>query len=230
MTCTFPAVEDDAMSFDILRSLSEDDRRAVLASTRRRRFARREIVFHEGDPGDTLHLIDKGRVAVRITTPAGDAASVRILGRGDVVGVLAVLEDGGRRSATVMALEPTETLSLDRAQFLALRGAHPAVSQFVIDVLTADLRRVDGLLMDALYAPVERRLVRRLLGLADIYGDGNGGDAEIQLTQDDLASMAGTARATANRVLRDLEGQGVIALSRNRIRIIDRDRLARRAR
>lgn len=217
------------MSFDIFRSLSEDERRAVLASTRRRRFARREILFHEGDPGDTLHLIDKGRVAVRITTPTGDAATVRVLGRGDVVGILAVLEDGGRRAATVMALEPTETLSLDRAQFLALRAAHPAVSQFVIDVLAADVRRVDGLLMDALYAPVERRLVRRLVGLADIYGD-NGGDAEIQLTQEDLASMAGTARATANRVLRELEEQGVIALSRNRIRIIDRNRLVRRAR
>jgi CRP-like cAMP-binding protein len=221
--------EENAMSFDIFRSLSEIERRAVLASTRRRRFGRREVLFHEGDPGDTLHLIDKGRVAVRITTPAGDAATVRVLGRGDVVGILAVLEDGGRRAATVMALEPTETLSLDRPQFVALRAAHPAVNQFVIDVLAADVRRVDTLLMDALYAPVDRRLVRRLLGLADLYGDEDG-DAEIQLTQDDLASMAGTARATANRVLRELEEQGVISLSRNRIRIIDRDRLARRAR
>jgi CRP-like cAMP-binding protein len=229
MTCTFPAVEDDAMSFDILRSLSEDDRRAVLASTRRRRFARREIVFHEGDPGDTLHLIDKGRVAVRITTPAGDAATVRVLGRGDVVGILAVLDEGGRRAATVMALEPTETLSLDRAQFLTLRRTHPAIGQFVIDVLAGDLRRVNVLLMEALYAPVDRRLMRRLLGLAEMYGD-HGGGAEIQLTQEDLASMAGTARATANRVLRELEEEGVIALSRNRIRVIDRDRLARRAR
>jgi CRP/FNR family transcriptional regulator, cyclic AMP receptor protein len=217
------------LSFDILSSLSEDERRAVLASTPRRRFACREILFHEGDPGDTLHLIDKGRVAVRITTAAGDAATVRVLGRGDVVGVLAVLKEVGRRAATVIALEPTETLSLDRAQFVALRAAYPAISQFVIDVLAADVRRVDSLLMDALYAPVERRLVRRLLGLADLYG-ADDGVAEIQLTQDDLASMAGTARATANRVLRELEEQGVIVLSRNRIRIIDRDRLVRRGR
>ncbi|HVW31967.1 MAG TPA: cyclic nucleotide-binding domain-containing protein, partial [Acidimicrobiia bacterium] len=123
------------MAFEILRSLSEEERRVVLASARRRRFARREILFHEGDPGDTVHLIDKGRVAVRITTPAGDAATIRVIGRGDVVGILAVLDEGGRRAATVMALEPTETLSLDRAQFVTLRAAHPAISQFVIDVL-----------------------------------------------------------------------------------------------
>ena len=70
----------------LLRSLSEEDRRQVLSAARRRRFTRREVLFHEGDPGDTLHLIDKGRVAIRITTPLGDAATVGVLGRGDVVG------------------------------------------------------------------------------------------------------------------------------------------------
>ena len=81
----------------LLRSLSEEDRRQLLSAARRRRFTRREVLFHEGDPGDTLHLIDKGRVAIRITTPLGDATTVGVLGRGDVVGEMAVLEEGGRR-------------------------------------------------------------------------------------------------------------------------------------
>src|SRR5437764_5691925 len=102
----------------LLRSLPEEDRRRVLAAARRRRFARREVLFHEGDPGDTLHLIDKGRVALRIATPLGDVATIAVLGRGDAVGEMAVLEEGGRRGATVIALEATETLSVDRGQFL----------------------------------------------------------------------------------------------------------------
>src|SRR5688500_154337 len=96
---------------NVLDSIPEEERRKVLSSARRRRFGRREVVFHEGDPADTLHLIDKGKVAVRITTPLGDAATLAVLGRGEVVGEMAMLSEAGRRGATVVALEPTETLS-----------------------------------------------------------------------------------------------------------------------
>ena len=217
----------------LLRSLSEEDRRRVLSAARRRRFTRREVLFHEGDPGDTLHLIDKGRVAIRITTPLGDAATVGVLGRGDVVGEMAVLEEGGRRGATVMALEPTETLSIDRGQFQELRRRYPGVDLFIFDVLMANLRRVNVQLMEALFVPVDRRVIRRLLSLAEIYAardqiDGNG--VEVALTQDDLASLAGTSRATVNRVLRQAEDDGAVALSRGRIRVTDKAMLSKRAR
>jgi CRP-like cAMP-binding protein len=215
----------------LLRSLSEEDRRQVLSAARRRRFARREVLFHEGDPGDTLHLIDKGRVAIRITTPLGDAATVGVLGRGDVVGEMAILEEGGRRGATVMALEATETLSIDRGQFLELRRRYPGVDLFIFDVLMANVRRVNVQLMEALFVPVDRRVVRRLLSLADIYAQRDQIDGvEVSLTQDDLASLAGTSRATVNRVLRQAEEAGAVSLSRGRIRVTDRAMLAKRAR
>ena len=215
----------------LLRSLSEEDRRQVLSAARRRRFARREVLFHEGDPGDTLHLIDKGRVAVRITTPLGDAATVGVLGRGDVVGEMAILEEGGRRGATVMALEATETLSIDRSAFLELRRRYPGVDLFMFDVLMANVRRVNVQLMEALFVPVDRRVIRRLLSLADIYAQRDQIDGvEVALTQDDLASLAGTSRATVNRVLRQAEEAGAVSLSRGRIRVTDRALLAKRAR
>jgi len=221
------------VNWPILRSLSDEDRRRILASTRRRRYARREVLFHEGDPGDTLHLIDKGRVAVRITTPLGDVATLGVLGPGEVVGEMAVLEDRGHRGATVIALERTETLSLHRDHFLELRRDHPAVDRFLVEVLAAEVRRLDAQLMEALFLPVERRVLRRLLALTTIYGEAgpeatNG--SEIPLTQDDLASLAGTSRATVNRVLRQAEEAGWVALGRGRIRVIDHERLARRAR
>jgi CRP-like cAMP-binding protein len=215
----------------LLRSLSEEDRRQVLAAARRRRFTRREVLFHEGDPGDTLHLIDKGRVAIRITTPLGDAATVGVLGRGDVVGEMAILEEGGRRGATVMALEATETLSIDRSAFLELRRRYPGVDLFMFDVLMANVRRVNVQLMEALFVPVDRRVIRRLLSLADIYAQRDQVDGvEVALTQDDLASLAGTSRATVNRVLRQAEEAGAVSLSRGRIRVTDRALLAKRAR
>ena len=56
------------MDWPLLASLAEDDRRAVLAATRLRRFARGEVVVHEGDPADSLHLVESGRLAVRVST------------------------------------------------------------------------------------------------------------------------------------------------------------------
>jgi len=215
----------------LLRSLSEDDRRRVLSTARRRRFARREVLFHEGDPGDTLHLIDKGRVAIRITTPLGDRATVGVLGRGDVVGEMAVLEEAGRRSATVVALEASETLSIDRGQFLDLRRRYPDVDLFIFNVLMANVRRANLQLTEALFVPVDRRVLRRLLSLVEIYaGHDAAEDVDVALTQDDLASLAGTSRATVNRVLRQAEEAGAVSLSRGRIRVTDGALLAKRAR
>ncbi|MGH9039960.1 MAG: Crp/Fnr family transcriptional regulator [Acidimicrobiia bacterium] len=218
------------MDWPILSSLGEEDRRRLLASSRRRRFARREVLFHEGDPGDTLHLIDKGRVGVRITTPLGDVATLSVVGPGECVGEMALL-GSGHRGATVVALEKTETLSLHRDQFEALRRDNPAVDRFLIDVLATEVRRLDVQLMEALFLPVERRVLRRLLALTGVYaGEAAANGAEIPLTQDDLASLAGTSRATVNRVLRQAEEAGWVALGRGRIRVLDHDRLARRAR
>jgi CRP/FNR family transcriptional regulator, cyclic AMP receptor protein len=218
------------VDWPILRSLSEEDRRRVLASTRRRRFARREVLFHEGDPGDTLHLIDKGRVVVRITTPLGEVATLGVLGRGEVVGEMAVLEEGGRRGATVAALEPTETLSMDRARFLDLRQAHPAVDRLLVEILAAHVRRIDSQLVESLFVPVERRVLRRLLALGDLYTTGENGPVDVPFTQDELASLAGTSRATVNRVLRQVEEAGGVSLRRGHIRILDKDMVARRGR
>lgn len=214
------------MGWGLLDGLDDDDRRRVLAAARRRRFARREVLFHEGDPGDTLHLIERGRVAVRITTPLGDTATLVVLGAGDVVGELALVDGAeGRRSATAVALEKTETLSLHRDEFAALRREHPSVEHLLVSALTATVRRTSRHLLDALYVPADKRVARRLIDLVDVYGTD-----EIAITQDDLASLAGTSRATVNRVVGELEAAGALALSRGRIVVTDAAPIAKRAR
>jgi CRP-like cAMP-binding protein len=213
------------VDWTFLDGVPEEDRRRVLAATSRRRFARREVLFHEGDPGDTVHLLDRGRVAIRITTPLGDVATVRVRGPGAVVGELALLGDLSRRTATVVALERVETLVLHRDQFAELRRQHPSVDAFLANVLAEEVRRLSGLLMEALFVPADTRVVRRLVALVETYAD-----AEIPLTQEDLASLAGTSRATVNRVLGLAESDGAVERKRGRITIVDADRLAARAR
>ena len=221
-------------TWELLSTLSDEDRRRVLSTARRRRYGRREILFHEGDPGDTLHLIDSGRVAVRITTPLGDVATLVVLGPGDVMGELALVGGGGRRSATAMALEKTETLALHRDEFEELRRTHPSVQALLVSALAAQVDRLSGLLVEALYVPADKRVTRRLVDLCRVYADGSsdgsGDGVEIAVTQEDLASLAGTSRATANRVVGELEQTGALAVSRGRITVVDPDLLARRAR
>ena len=211
----------------LLASLPDADARELLAAARRRRFDRHEVVFHEGDPGDSVHLIDRGRVALRVTTPLGDTVTLRILGPGAVFGELALL-DPAPRNATIVALERTQTLSLHRDHFDELRRKHPEVDRILIDSLVAEVRRLSVHLLEALYVPVPQRVELRLVDLVRQYGDDGSGPVDIPLTQEDLAELCGASRTTVNKVLRALEDDGVVTVSRGHIVIAEADRLRRR--
>jgi CRP-like cAMP-binding protein len=210
----------------LLEMLDDDEQRAVLAAARRRRFKRNEVVFHDGDPGDTLHLVLKGHFAIRITTPLGDEAMIRVFGPADYFGELAMLSPGPRRGSAV-SLDGGETMSVHRNDFELLRAKRPKINEMLTDALVAEVRRLSAALIEALYVPVERRIWLRLIDLVELFG----GDSQvvIPLTQDDIAQLAGTTRPTANRVLRAGEEQGVLELARGRIEVHDRTALRRLA-
>jgi CRP-like cAMP-binding protein len=215
------------MRFELLGEVPPDDVRRLLTIARRRRFARGEVVFHEGDPADSLHLIERGRFAVRVTTPLGDAALLTLRGPGEAFGELALVS--GReatRAATVESLDAGETRAVYRREFDALRREHPRVGEVLFAVLADEIRRTNALLLDAYYAGADARVRRRLLDLADAAG----ADGVVRLTQQDLASLAGTSRATVNRVLRDEQRRGTLQLRRGATVVLDAQGLRRRAR
>jgi CRP/FNR family cyclic AMP-dependent transcriptional regulator len=218
------------MQFRLLAGVPEAEATRVLAVARRLRFGRGEVVFHQDDPADCLHLVANGHFAVRVTTPVGDTATLAVLGSGDNFGETALLAAKPRRAATVSALEAGETYALYESDVAELRDGFPAVDRILFAVLAAELRRQNELLLEALYLPVDRRLRRRLLELARLYGSDGAGEVEIPLTQAELASMAGTSRATANQILRAEEQAGTLELGRGRLLVRDRAALARRAR
>src|SRR5438034_8776627 len=91
-----------------LTRLGDDDRRRLLEVARRRKFKHGEVVFHEGDPGDSLYLIDKGHVAIRVTTALGDVATLVVLGPGEAFGEGALLAADDCRTASAVAVESLE--------------------------------------------------------------------------------------------------------------------------
>ena len=202
---------------------------AVLRSTcRRRHFARGEVVFHEGDPVGAIHLLDKGRVAVRLTTPLGDVATVDVLQQGDTFGEQALIDRSAFRSATVTALDNVETLALDIASAEQLRVQHPRIDRFLLMVVSARLSATSQRLLEALYLPADVRVFRCLCRLAAIFVTES--QPCIPLTQNDIGSMTGATRSTVSRLLRQAQLDGIIAVTRSRLEVRDSEELRRRAR
>jgi CRP/FNR family transcriptional regulator, cyclic AMP receptor protein len=215
------------MRWNLVAGVPEKDVRRLISVARRRSFSRGEVVFHRDDPADSLHLVQKGRFAVRIMTPLGETATVAVRGPGDCFGEMALIDKEAKRSATVAALEDGETFAVYQAEFHRLRREYPAVDQVLTGFLAAEVRRLNELLLEALYIPVERRVLRRLVELSSTYARGDG---EIPLTQEQLAELAGTSRATVNKVLREEQGRGTVELRRGKTLVLQPDELARRAR
>jgi CRP-like cAMP-binding protein len=182
------------------------------------------VLFHEGDLADSLHLLVRGRVAVGITTRYGNQVTFSLQGAGEFFGELALLSADSRRTASVTALEPTETIAIDRAAFQRLRGEHPRVAELLLSLLADRVRTLSELLAEAYYVPAEERVLRRLLEIADSYA----GSGPIPLTQEQLGGIAGAARGTVNRVLRREAAKGNLRLERGRITLLDRAAIASR--
>ncbi|HEX6055848.1 MAG TPA: Crp/Fnr family transcriptional regulator [Intrasporangium sp.] len=216
------------MKWQLLQELSDEDRRAVLSRARRRTFSRGEVLFHEGDPADTVHFVAEGRVMARRTTELGDSVAFRVIGPGRVLGDVTVVSADQRRSSTIVALEPTTTLVLTFTEFRALCEEHPGIQLLLATLLAARVKRLSNHLLEALFVPSDRRVVGRLLDLCEQYGDEGAVGVAIPLTQADIAELAGATRPTVNRVLRALAAEGLVRLARGRIFVVDPTRLSHR--
>ena len=221
------ACDTREMEWALFAGIPGDDVRAVLSLARRATYRRGEVVFHRYDPADSLHLVVKGRFDVRITTQLGDVVALGIHGPGATFGELAVVT-GVERSATVTALEPGETLVVRGSELRRLARRHPSVDEVLVRLLSERVAALSERLVEAYTVGAETRVARRVLELANVFGSAP--PISIPLIQEDIAALAGTSRATVNRVLRDAERRGIVELRRGRTVVLDEDALARLAR
>ncbi len=217
------------MRWRLLAGVPEEEIQHVLAVARRRRFSRNEVVFHRDDPGDSLHLIVKGRFAIRIANPRGESVMMGLRGPGDHFGEMALVAPDRPRAATLIALEDSETFAVSKAEFDRLRIEYPGVNDVLLRLLAGEVRLLDERFLETTYLSAEKRLRRRLCELAELYPRADGA-TEVPLTQEQLAELAGTSRATVNRVLREEEDRGTVELRRGRTIVRDVQSLARRGR
>ena len=186
-------------------------------------------IFHREDPGSTMHIVRSRRVKLSLSSPEGREVTVGLIGPGGFFGDLALL-DGGPRSASVVTLEPVETLTLDRAPFVDVLERHPEVAGALLAVLGDRLRRTDELIQDILFLDLPARVAKTLLALAAEHGSQvpEGLRIDVRLSQSELAGLVGSTRESVNRCLNAYADRGMVVLDRDAITILKPDELRRR--
>jgi CRP-like cAMP-binding protein len=198
-----PAALPDNLFAALPKALSE----ALLAHARPVELQAEQTLFVAGDAGDGCYSIETGLLKVSVVSAAGNERILAILGAGALVGELSLL-DGRPRSATVTALRPSRLGFIGRGAFDAVLGEDPELWREVAYMLAIRLRESNLALAATSFLPLQGRVARALLALADAFGEklahppGAGRVLVRQkVTQSDLAAMAGIARENVSRIL-----------------------------
>jgi CRP/FNR family transcriptional regulator, cyclic AMP receptor protein len=205
--------------FDLLDSVSSS-----------KSYDKNQMIIHKSDEGDTFFSIITGKVKVVLTDVEGKEYIVGILKSMEFFGELALL-DGEPRSATVVALEPTEVVVIRREDFLKQITRNPELCIKIVGVLGARLRKANQQIESLAFLDVCGRLARMLLGLAETQESARTGEGivvDIDYSRTELANLVGTTRETLTRALKTLENMGYILLKKNKLIITDETGLRNR--
>lgn len=195
----------------LFASLTPADLEAVVARAVLKRFARGDIIMRRGDAATSMIVILQGGMRIGVTSLEGQETSLGLLGAGDVVGEMALL-DGGERSTDVTAVEDGVMLVVQRGDFLPLMQSNAGFCLRLMHVLCGRLRGANRSVEELATLRLSARLGRLLLRLAESYGrrTDRGSRIDLRLSQKDLATLAGATREKINHRLRLWEQQGVL--------------------
>ncbi len=209
----------------LFSQLDEDDLEKIRNLCVTQHYIKDQIILIEEEAGNTLFLIQKGRVKVSRISDDGREVILSILEPGDFFGELSLI-DGKARSASVTAIEDSEVLMLRRGDFLGLLADYPQISISLMKELATRIRKSDTQIKSLSLQDAMGRVASSLIMLAEDHGRMRKTEVVIPKIplQQDLANMAGTSRETISRVFRYLEEEQLIQRSRRRITIPDFNR------
>lgn len=187
-----------------------------------------DTVFEEGARGDRCFVIQSGAVKVLRRFPDGRRITLARLEPGAVFGELALFE-GERRSATVVALEPTMAVGLDADDVMSILRTDAEAALGMALGLADRLRATNERLFEYALSTVSGRVAATLLSQVEarIAQGAKDRDVEIVGSASDVARLAGAARDSVSRVLHWLENEGVITLKRGKTLVHDPSALSK---
>jgi CRP/FNR family cyclic AMP-dependent transcriptional regulator len=215
-TLLFGALDDDSLS-------------SLAAVCGQRAYGKGQYLWYQGDPGTVLLIICSGLVKVMLASGHGDEMVLAMLGEHEAMGELSVL-DGLPRSASIVAVQPTTVLLLDRSSMLEILGRRPEVLAEVLRALGRLVRRTTEQTGDLVFLDLGGRLAKLLLRLGGRPpSDGGPVVLDSGLSQSELAAMIGATRPAVNRALQTFVSRGLITIDGPVIALRDLPELRRRA-
>jgi CRP/FNR family transcriptional regulator, cyclic AMP receptor protein len=215
---------DPLRGIALFSGLDQEVRQRLAASATPRTYREGEILFHEGDPGDALLVIQRGVVAVFRSGPAGDRVVLTLVRAPGVLGEVALL-DGAPRSASVEAVRPTEVLALSRAVFLELVHTDHRLLDEVFGGLGAMVRRLTERKTDYIFLDLPGRVAKTLVRLLDEEDELD----TVNLSQSRVAELVGGSRQSVNQVIRTFAHRGWLRTEGRCIVLTDLPALRHRA-
>ena len=210
---------------EFLASLTDEERSALRAAGRVRRFSKGEAIFHEGDdPGGVVAVLT-GTVKVSVIGFGGREVVLRFPGPGELVGELAAVGDRPR-TATVTAVDDVEAIAVRATDFRRFVLEHPRVASLVFEHVAALLAEADRQRIDFATRDVTARIAGRLAELAETVGEpepGAGVRITLPLSQEELAAWSGASREAVARSLHLLRALGWIETRRREIKVLNID-------
>jgi CRP/FNR family cyclic AMP-dependent transcriptional regulator len=211
--------------------LTGAQRADLAARGRTRRLPRGAFLFHEGDPGHDVVIVEDGHAKVTLTSPGGREVVLEVCGPGELLGELSAI-DGGPRSASAAALEPITTLIVPHAEFLRFVDENPGVARLLMCLLAERLRGSSSRQLEFGTNDAIGRVCTRLLDMADRYGTARPDGAIVlrtPVTQNDLAGWSGQSREAVVKAFRALRLLGWIDVDGKLIVLHDIDALRTRS-
>ena len=202
-------------------TLTEPERRELVAHMHVRRFRPAEVLYHRGDPAADTFVVHQGLVKSLLHDEEGHELLIALYGRGDFFGTLSLFEQAPRES-TVEAIIPTTVLQITRADALHVLEQNPKAMYFMFERLAASIHQLAAMLEGIVFLDVPGRLARYLVVLERLDG--------VALTQDDIAAAIGASRERVNKTLADFERRGLIRVDRRQVQIVDEPKLRREIR
>jgi CRP/FNR family cyclic AMP-dependent transcriptional regulator len=221
-TLEHQAVVELLDSVDWFASLTNEELEDLARKAQTVSWDKDEIVFEEGERGDRCYIVHSGEVKVLRSFPDGRLITLARMGPRSIFGELALF-NGERRSATVMASEPSVGVALEGRTVMAILRNDPEAALSVAVSLADRLRATNERLFEASLASVSGRVVATLLSAVEARQRQGAGERDVEIVGSivDIARLAGVDREGATRVMLWLENEGIIGIRRGKTLVRD---------
>ncbi len=196
----------------------DEQLRVLAAMVTRRSVPRGTLVLNAGDQTDSLYIVLSGRLKVLMSDSDGKEVILSILGPGEFFGEMGLIDDSPR-SASVLAIEPCELLSISKRDFKSCLAQNFEMAMAVMKGLVRRLREADRKIGSLALLDVYGRVARLLLDMSESV-DGQKVVTK-RLPKQDIAKMIGASREMVSRVMKDLQMGGYIEMRGSNILLKD---------